>query len=159
MPEPASIFVIEHGVPVERPIPEVASARAFELLKASLSPSQAEEYAKHSHFTVTGSHTGRSYRIVTGSIYNIVGENYECYCAKPKGLVLYGDVMLEIDWSVGEILRALRETGAEANTLVVFTSDNGPWISYGNHAGKTPYREAKGTGFDGGTRSAITRCI
>jgi len=36
----------------------------------------------------------------------------------------------------------------------VFTSDNGPWISYGNHAGKTPYREAKGTGFDGGTRSA-----
>ena len=37
---------------------------------------------------------------------------------------------------------------------MVFTSDNGPWISYGNHAGKTPYREAKGTGFDGGTRSA-----
>ena len=36
----------------------------------------------------------------------------------------------------------------------MFTSDNGPWISYGNHAGKTPYREAKGTGFDGGTRSA-----
>jgi hypothetical protein len=38
--------------------------------------------------------------------------------------------------------------------LIVFSSDNGPWISYGNHAGKTPYREAKGTGFDGGTRSA-----
>src|SRR5690606_31262520 len=33
-------------------------------------------------------------------------------------------------------------------------SDNGPWTSYGNHSGKTPYREAKGTGFDGGTRSA-----
>ena len=71
-----------------------------------------------------------------------------------SGAGLYGDVMLEIDWSVGEILRALRETGVEENTLVVFTSDNGPWISYGNHAGKTPYREAKGTGFDGGTRSA-----
>ena len=71
-----------------------------------------------------------------------------------SGAGLYGDVMLEIDWSVGEIMRALRESGVEENTLVVFTSDNGPWISYGNHAGKTPYREAKGTGFDGGTRSA-----
>ncbi len=71
-----------------------------------------------------------------------------------SGAGLYGDVMLEIDWSVGEIMRALRESGVEERTLVVFTSDNGPWASYGNHAGKTPYREAKGTGFDGGTRSA-----
>ena len=71
-----------------------------------------------------------------------------------SGAGLYGDVMMEIDWSVGEIMRALRESGVEENTLVVFTSDNGPWSSYGNHAGKTPYREAKGTGFDGGTRSA-----
>ncbi|HWQ54309.1 MAG TPA: sulfatase [Bryobacteraceae bacterium] len=70
-----------------------------------------------------------------------------------SGAGLYGDVMMEIDWSVGEILKALRTAGVEDNTMVVFTSDNGPWISYGNHAGKTPYREAKGTGFDGGTRS------
>jgi len=71
-----------------------------------------------------------------------------------SGAGLYGDVMMEIDWSVGEIAKALRANGVEDNTLVLFTSDNGPWISYGNHAGKTPYREAKGTGFDGGTRSA-----
>jgi len=71
-----------------------------------------------------------------------------------SGAGLYGDVMLEIDWSVGQIMDALREAGVADNTLVVFTSDNGPWSSYGNHAGKTPYREAKGTGFDGGTRSA-----
>jgi len=38
--------------------------------------------------------------------------------------------------------------------MVLFTSNNGPWISYGDHAGVTPFREAKGTGFDGGTRSA-----
>ena len=67
---------------------------------------------------------------------------------------LYGDVMMEIDWSVGEIMKALKSAGVEDNTLVIFTSDNGPWTSYGNHAGKTPFREAKGTGFDGGTRSA-----
>ncbi|MEN6601036.1 MAG: sulfatase-like hydrolase/transferase, partial [Bryobacteraceae bacterium] len=71
-----------------------------------------------------------------------------------SGAGLYGDVMMEIDWSVGEIAKALKAAAIENDTLVVFTSDNGPWISYGNHAGKTPYREAKGTGFDGGTRSA-----
>ena len=71
-----------------------------------------------------------------------------------SGAGMYGDVMMEIDWSVGEITKALKDNGVEDNTLVIFTSDNGPWISYGNHAGKTPYREAKGTGFDGGTRSA-----
>lgn len=71
-----------------------------------------------------------------------------------SGTGLYGDVMMEIDWSVGEITKALKEAGVEENTVVLFTSDNGPWTSYGNHSGKTPYREAKGTGFDGGTRSA-----
>ena len=71
-----------------------------------------------------------------------------------SGAGLYGDVMMEIDWSVGEIMKALKESGVEDNTLVILTSDNGPWLSYGNHAGKTPFREGKGTGFDGGTRSA-----
>jgi len=63
-------------------------------------------------------------------------------------------VILEIDWSVGEINRALKERGLDQNTIVILTSDNGPWISYGNHAGITPFREAKGTSFDGGVRSA-----
>ena len=71
-----------------------------------------------------------------------------------SGAGLYGDVMMEIDWSVGEVLKALKENGLEDNTLVFMSSDNGPWISYGNHAGKTPFREAKATSFDGGTRSA-----
>ena len=66
---------------------------------------------------------------------------------------LYGDVMMEIDWSVGEIIKTLEETGLDKNTLVIFTSDNGPWINYGNHAGNTGgYREGKGTTFEGGQR-------
>jgi arylsulfatase A-like enzyme len=71
-----------------------------------------------------------------------------------SGTGLYGDVMMEIDWSVSQVMKALRDNGVEENTLVFFSSDNGPWISYGNHAGKTPFREAKATSFDGGTRSA-----
>jgi arylsulfatase A len=73
-----------------------------------------------------------------------------------SGAGVYGDVMMEIDWSVGKIVKALDTAGVADRTMVLFTSDNGPWISYGNHAGKTPFREAKGTGFDGGTRSACT---
>ena len=66
---------------------------------------------------------------------------------------LFGDVMMEIDWSVGEILGAVRRNKLEKNTLVVFTSDNGPWLSYGDHAGSAgPLREGKGTMFDGGCR-------
>ncbi|MBE0659190.1 MAG: sulfatase-like hydrolase/transferase [Bryobacteraceae bacterium] len=70
-----------------------------------------------------------------------------------SGKGLYADVMMEIDSSVGRIMGALRQAGVDRNTMVLFTSDNGPWHSYGNHAGKTPFREAKGTSFDGGTRS------
>jgi arylsulfatase A len=63
-------------------------------------------------------------------------------------------VMMELDWSIGEIMKALSKAGVEKDTIVVFTSDNGPWLPYGNHSGKTPYRESKGTAFDGGVRSA-----
>lgn len=70
-----------------------------------------------------------------------------------SGAGLYADVMMELDWSVGEILKALDAAKVADHTLVLLTSDNGPWISYGEHAGKTPFREAKGTGFDGGIRS------
>lgn len=66
---------------------------------------------------------------------------------------MYGDVMMEIDWSVGEILKTLRECGIEENTLVILTSDNGPWMNYGNHAGSTGgLREAKATTYEGGNR-------
>ncbi len=71
-----------------------------------------------------------------------------------SGNGLYSDVMLEIDWSVGQINQALKDAGVDRNTIVILTSDNGPWVSYGNHAGTTPFREAKGTSFDGGVRSA-----
>ena len=66
---------------------------------------------------------------------------------------LYGDVIEEIDWSTGEILKTLEKHGLDENTLVVFTSDNGPWLSYGGHSGRAlPLREGKGTALEGGVR-------
>jgi len=66
---------------------------------------------------------------------------------------LYGDVVMEVDWSVGEVLKALKENGLEDNTIVIFTSDNGPWLNFGNHAGSTGgLREGKGTSWEGGQR-------
>ena len=70
-----------------------------------------------------------------------------------SGAGLFGDVMMEIDWSVGEILKAVRKHKLEKDTLVIFTSDNGPWLSYGDHAGSAlPLREGKGTMWEGGYR-------
>ncbi len=68
-------------------------------------------------------------------------------------LGLFGDVMMEVDWSVGEVMKTLRENGLDENTLVVFTSDNGPWLNFGNHAGNTGgLREGKGSSWEGGQR-------
>ena len=76
---------------------------------------------------------------------------------------LYGDVIETIDWSAGEIMRLLREQGIEKNTILVFTSDNGPWLNLPPrmlaggvrpwHAGSPgPLREAKHTTYEGGVR-------
>jgi arylsulfatase A-like enzyme len=76
---------------------------------------------------------------------------------------LYGDVIQELDWSVGEVLDALRRNGLDRNTIVLFTSDNGPWINppsrmlqAGNkpwHVGSAgPLRGSKGTSYEGGAR-------
>lgn len=66
---------------------------------------------------------------------------------------LFGDVMMEIDWSMGEIFKALEKNGLTKNTLIIFTSDNGPWLNYGNHAGSSGgFREGKGNSFEGGQR-------
>ncbi|AKJ64044.1 Arylsulfatase [Kiritimatiella glycovorans] len=70
-----------------------------------------------------------------------------------SGAGLYGDVVMELDWSVGRILDTLERHGLDRETLVVFTSDNGPWLAYGDHAGSAgPLREGKLTAFEGGIR-------
>lgn len=76
----------------------------------------------------------------------------EAFSGKSKG-GLYGDVIEEIDWGIGEILEALRENGVDENTLMIFTSDNGPWLVKGKDGGSAgPLRAGKGTTFEGGMR-------
>ncbi len=70
-----------------------------------------------------------------------------------SGAGLYGDVIQELDWSTGEILKALQTHGLDERTLLIFTSDNGPWLSCGEHSGSAgPLREGKGTSWEGGIR-------
>ena len=65
----------------------------------------------------------------------------------------YGDVVEEIDWSVGQIMKAIKDGGVDDDTLVVFTSDNGPWSMFGPHGGTAaPLRGEKGTSWEGGYR-------
>jgi arylsulfatase A-like enzyme len=66
---------------------------------------------------------------------------------------IYGDVVEEIDWSVGQILKTLKEEGLDENTLVIFTSDNGPWQTFKTHSGSGGLLQgAKGGTFEGGFR-------
>ena len=65
----------------------------------------------------------------------------------------FGDTVEEIDWSVGQVMKAIKEAGIDENTLVVFTSDNGPWSMFGPHGGTAkPLRGEKGTSWEGGYR-------
>jgi len=70
----------------------------------------------------------------------------------PAGV--YGDVIEELDDAVGKALAALDRNGLANDTLAIFTSDNGPWLTYGPHAGTAgPLREGKGTVYEGGLRT------
>ena len=67
---------------------------------------------------------------------------------------MYGDVIEELDWSTGRVLDALRDSGLDRRTLVIFTSDNGPWLPFRTHGGSAgPLREGKGTTWEGGVRT------
>jgi arylsulfatase A-like enzyme len=75
----------------------------------------------------------------------------EQFKGKSKGGI-YGDVIEELDWSVGRIVRAVKESGVSDRTLIVFTSDNGPWTMFKEFGGTAkPLRGEKGTGWEGGS--------
>ncbi|WP_316784166.1 sulfatase [Pedobacter frigiditerrae] len=70
-----------------------------------------------------------------------------------SGIGLFGDVIMELDWTIGEIIKTLDQYKLSENTILIVTSDNGPWLRFGNHAGSSGgFREGKGTTWEGGTR-------
>ncbi len=72
---------------------------------------------------------------------------------KGKHATPYADTLADLDRAVGAVMGALRAKNVAQNTLVIFTSDNGPWLNFGRHAGSAwPFREGKGTTFEGGVR-------
>lgn len=72
---------------------------------------------------------------------------------KGKHATPYADTLADLDRAVGAVMGALRAKNVARNTLVIFTSDNGPWLNFGRHAGSAgPFREGKGTTFEGGVR-------
>jgi arylsulfatase A len=65
----------------------------------------------------------------------------------------FGDAVEELDWSVGQVIEELRQNDLDKRTLVIFTSDNGPWLVRGERGGSaTPFRGGKGTTYEGGVR-------
>lgn len=112
-------------------------------------------------------------KVVTEKAVNYISENKDnpffIYMAYPqthvplfgspefkgKGHNRYGDIMLEIDWSVGQIYQALQDNQLAENTIVIFTSDNGPWLmydKYGVSGSAQPLRDGKSTPWEGGQR-------
>ncbi|MDP6634296.1 MAG: sulfatase [Phycisphaerae bacterium] len=76
----------------------------------------------------------------------------ENFKGKSKG-GFYGDTIEEIDWSVGRLMACLKESGLDESTLVIFTSDNGPWLQRGKSGGSAlPLRGGKTTLYEGGVR-------
>jgi arylsulfatase len=72
---------------------------------------------------------------------------------KGKHATPYADTLADLDHAVGAVMRTLKEKKVEHETIVIFTSDNGPWLNFGRHAGIAgPFREGKGTTFEGGVR-------
>lgn len=72
---------------------------------------------------------------------------------KGKSATPFADTMADIDRTVGAVLTTLTQVGVQDETIVIFTSDNGPWLNFGRHAGSAgPFREGKGTTFEGGVR-------
>jgi arylsulfatase len=77
----------------------------------------------------------------------------EKFKGKSGDMGLFGDVIMELDWSLGEILKTLDNEKIAGNTIVIVTSDNGPWLNFGDNAGSSGgFREGKATSWEGGTR-------
>jgi uncharacterized sulfatase len=112
-----------------------------------------KRYTEQAVQFIAANKTGPFFLYVAHSLPHIPLARSDEFAGRSAGGI-YGDVIEEIDWSVGRILDALRAAGIERNTLVLFTSDNGPWLPFRNHGGSAgPLKQGKGTTWEGGVRT------
>jgi arylsulfatase A len=122
------------------------------ILEAKDQPQLTAEYTRRAVDFIARHHEQPFFLYVPHTMMHVPLFAGEAFRGK-SGAGELGDVVMELDWSVGEILAALKKHGVDDRTLVIFTTDNGPWLRYGNHGGSArPLREGKGTMFEGGYR-------
>lgn len=110
------------------------------------------QYTEHAVEFIRHHHQGPFFLYLAHSMPHVPLHVSEKFNGR-TGKGLFADVIAEIDDSLGQVLAVLDELHLRDNTLVIFATDNGPWMSYGNHAGSAgPLREGKGTTFEGGVR-------
>ncbi len=140
----------------EKGFPELPLIEGTAIAKASVKPEDQEQFT--TEFThravdfINRNHDRPFFLYLAHPMPHVPLYVSEKYAGKSE-LGKYGDVIEEIDWSVGQIAEALARHDIHDNTLIIFTSDNGPWLNYGEHAGSAGIlREGKGTTFEGGIR-------
>jgi uncharacterized sulfatase len=137
-PEYWDVPLLRNGETIERPVDHRTLTRRY-----------TEEALRF-----IDSNKGRAFFLyLAHSLPHIPLARSEAFAGRSAG-GMYGDVVEELDWSVGRVLDAVRAAGIERRTLIVFTSDNGPWLPFGDHGGSAgPLREGKGTTWEGGVRT------
>lgn len=135
------------------PLPLIQDAT---VIKSGLDDADQNEltrqYTEHAVDFVHANHDRPFFLYLAHSMVHVPLHVSAAFAGK-SGAGLFGDAVMEVDWSVGQVMQALKDEKIDGRTLVIFTADNGPWLSYGKHAGSArPLREGKGTSFEGGTR-------
>ena len=142
--------------PTSRAFPDLPLIEGNEIINSAVTPEDQTHlttwYTEHAVDFINRNHEQPFLLYVAHSMPHVPLFTSEKYAGESEQGA-YGDVIMEIDWGVGQIMDALKEHEIDQRTLVIFTSDNGPWLSYGNHGGSAgPLREGKGTTWEGGVR-------
>ena len=142
--------------PADRSFPDLPMVQGDQVIDSQITPEEQTQlttwYTQHAVKFIEEHRNQPFFLYVPQSMPHVPLFVSEKFQGKTKR-GLFGDVISEVDWSVGQILDALQRLDLDSNTMVIFTSDNGPWLSYGSHAGSAgPLREGKGTTWEGGVR-------
>ena len=136
--------------------PDLPLIEGNEIVDAQVSPEDqntlTKRYTEHAVQFIRGNQKKPFFLYLAHTMPHVPLHTSDAFRGK-TGKGMYADVIAEIDDSVGQVMSTLHDCGLDDQTLIIFSTDNGPWLSYGNHGGSAgPLREGKGTTFEGGVR-------